>query len=95
MQVRLSDRRTAEATVVGADAMTDLAVLKIDLDNLIAAEWGDSDKLEVGDLVWALGSPYGLERSLTFGIVSAKVAPQRQLRQPQPVSGISCRPTRP
>jgi serine protease Do len=70
--VRLSDRRTAEATVVGTDAMTDIAVLKIDLGELIAAEWGDSDKLEVGDLVWALGSPYGLERSLTFGIVSAK-----------------------
>ena len=72
VQVRLSDRRVTEATVVGADAMTDIAVLKIDLDNLIAAEWGDSDKLQVGDLVWALGSPYGLERSLTFGIVSAK-----------------------
>ena len=52
--------------------MTDIAVLKIDLDNLIPAEWGDSDKLEVGDLVWALGSPYGLDRSLTFGIISAK-----------------------
>jgi S1-C subfamily serine protease len=39
---------------------------------LIAAEWGDSDKLEVGDLVWALGSPYGLDSSLTFGIISAK-----------------------
>jgi serine protease Do len=72
VKVRLSDRRAAEATVVGADAMTDIAVLKIDLDNLIAAEWGDSDKLEVGDLVWALGSPYGLDRSLTFGIISAK-----------------------
>jgi serine protease Do len=72
VQVRLSDRRTAEATVVGADAMTDIAVLKIDLGNLIAAEWGDSDKLEVGDLVWALGSPYGLDSSLTFGIISAK-----------------------
>jgi S1-C subfamily serine protease len=47
-------------------------VLKIDLDNLIPAEWGDSNKLEVGDLVWALGSPYGLDRSLTFGIISAK-----------------------
>jgi S1-C subfamily serine protease len=46
--------------------------LKIDLPNLIPAEWGDSDKLEVGDLVWAIGSPFGLERSLTFGIVSAK-----------------------
>src|SRR3954471_19874243 len=72
VQVRLVDRRTAEATVVGADAMTDIAVLKIDLDNLVAAEWGDSDKLEVGDLVWALGSPYGLDSTLTFGIVSAK-----------------------
>jgi serine protease Do len=72
VQVRLADRRIAEATVVGSDAMTDIAVLKIDLDNLIAAEWGDSDKLEVGDLVWALGSPYGLDSSLTFGIISAK-----------------------
>jgi S1-C subfamily serine protease len=72
VQVRLSDRRVAEAKVVGADAMTDLAVLKIELNNLIPAEWGDSDKLEVGDLVWALGSPYGLDRSLTFGIISAK-----------------------
>jgi serine protease Do len=72
IQVRLSDRRTATATVVGSDALTDIAVLQIDLPNLIAADWGDSDKMQVGDLVWALGSPYGLERSLTFGIVSAK-----------------------
>jgi serine protease Do len=70
--VRLSDRRVFDATVVGDDILTDLALLKIDADKLIAAEWGDSDKLEVGDLVWALGSPYGLDRSLTFGIVSAK-----------------------
>jgi serine protease Do len=72
IQVRLSDRRTTEATVVGTDPLTDIAVLQIDLPNLIAAEWGDSDKMQVGDLVWALGSPYGLERSLTFGILSAK-----------------------
>src|SRR4051812_4562767 len=72
VQVRLSDRRVTEAEVVGSDSMTDIALLKIKLGDLIAAEWGDSDKLEVGDLVWALGSPYGLERSLTFGIVSAK-----------------------
>lgn len=72
VRVRLADHRSAEATVVGADAMTDIAVLKIGLDNLMPAAWGDSDKLEVGDLVWALGSPYGLESSLTFGIVSAK-----------------------
>jgi serine protease Do len=72
VQVRLSDRRIADATVVGDDAMSDIALLKIDLPNLIPAEWGDSDKLEVGDLVWAIGSPFGLERTLTFGIVSAK-----------------------
>lgn len=72
IQVRLSDRRSADATLVGTDPLTDIAVLKIDLPNLIAAEWGDSERMEVGDLVWALGSPYGLERSLTFGIVSAK-----------------------
>jgi serine protease Do len=72
IEVRLSDRRTAEASVVGIDPLTDIAVLKINLNNLIPAEWGDSDKVEVGNLVWALGSPYGLERSLTFGIVSAK-----------------------
>jgi S1-C subfamily serine protease len=70
--VRTSDGRRASAVVVGDDPETDLAILKIDLPNLIAAEWGDSDKLEVGDLVWALGSPFGLDRSLTFGIVSAK-----------------------
>jgi serine protease Do len=72
VEVRLSDRRTVDASIVGSDPMMDIAVLKIDANNLIAAEWGDSDKLQVGDLVWALGSPYGLDRSLTFGIVSAK-----------------------
>lgn len=85
IQVRLSDRRTADATVVGADELTDIAVLKIDVPNLIAAEWGDSDKMQVGDLVWALGSPYGLERSLTFGIVSAKSRHSRYLNgRPSP-----------
>jgi serine protease Do len=72
IQVELSDGRRANAEVVGDDTLTDLAVLKIDLPNLIAAEWGDSEELQVGDLVWALGSPFGLQRSLTFGIVSAK-----------------------
>jgi serine protease Do len=72
VQVRLSDGRHQKAQVIGTDALTDIAVLKVDLNNLIPAEWGDSDELQVGDLVWALGSPYGLDRSLTFGIVSAK-----------------------
>jgi serine protease Do len=72
IQVHLTDGRQAPASIVGVDDITDLAVLKIDLPNVIAAEWGDSDALEVGDLVWALGSPFGLDRSFTFGIVSAK-----------------------
>lgn len=72
ISVHLTDGRVVPARVVGADDITDLAVLKIDASNLIAAEWGDSDELQVGDLVWALGSPFGLERSFTFGIVSAK-----------------------
>ncbi|MEN1680064.1 MAG: trypsin-like peptidase domain-containing protein [Planctomycetota bacterium] len=70
--VELDDGRITDATVIGLDEVTDLAVLKIDEPNLIAAEWGDSDELQVGDLVWAAGSPFGLRRSVTFGIVSAK-----------------------
>jgi S1-C subfamily serine protease len=70
--VNLSDGRHVRATVVGADVLTDIAVLKIDEDNLIAIPWGDSDALEVGDLVWAVGSPFGLDKSVTFGIISAK-----------------------
>jgi len=50
----------------------DVAVLKTELDNLHAAEWGDSDKLDVGEWVWALGSPFGFQKSITFGILSAK-----------------------
>ncbi|HEX2473357.1 MAG TPA: trypsin-like peptidase domain-containing protein [Lacipirellulaceae bacterium] len=72
IQVRLSDRRNAIATVIADDPIMDIAILKIDLPNLIPAEWGDSDQLQEGDLVWAIGSPFGLERSLTFGIVSNK-----------------------
>ena len=60
------------ARVVGFDALTDLAVLKIDVDGLTAIRWGDSDSLEVGDFVWAAGNPFGLERSISFGILSAK-----------------------
>ena len=80
---------SVDAEVVGVDDITDLAVLKIDADNLIAAEWGDSDELQVGDLVWALGSPFGLERSFTFGIVSAKSRRSGSLAARNPVSGVS------
>lgn len=72
LHVQLSDGRVADAKPIGADPATDIAVLKIDLPDLVAADWGNSDELQVGDLVWAVGSPFGLDRSITFGIVSAK-----------------------
>ncbi len=72
VKIHLSDGRLGSATVIGTDPLSDVAVLKTELDNLIAAEWGDSDKLDVGDMVWAIGSPFGLQKSTTFGIVSAK-----------------------
>ena len=71
-EIQLSDGRRGVATVVGADPLVDLALLKTELEDLTAAEWGDSDELDVGEMVWALGSPFGLEKSITFGIVSAK-----------------------
>lgn len=75
IDVHLSDERKRQAEVIGTDPLTDIAVLKIEADNLIAAEWGDSDKLEVGALVWAIGNPFGLDRSVTMGIISAKGRP--------------------
>jgi S1-C subfamily serine protease len=71
--VTLSDQRTAQATVVGRDSATDLAVLKIDEGNLVPASWGDSAHLEVGQDVLAVGFALGLEGapSLTRGVISA------------------------
>lgn len=71
--VVLSDRREFEATLVGADERTDLAVLKIDAGNqpLPFLPQGDSDALEVGDLVLAIGNPFGVGQTVTMGIVSA------------------------
>ncbi len=72
IQVTLGDDRQIPAEVIGVDAPTDLAVLKIDAGNLIAVEWGDSEEVQVGALVWAVGSPFGLHQSVTSGILSAK-----------------------
>jgi serine protease Do/serine protease DegQ len=69
--VTLKDRRSFEASLVGADPATDIAVLKIDPDRLSALKFGDSDTLNVGDFVIAIGNPFGLGQTVTSGIVSA------------------------
>jgi S1-C subfamily serine protease len=71
-EIQLSDGRRGSASVVGVDPVTDIAVLRTQMSDLVAADWGDSNDLQVGDLVWALGSPFGLQKSITFGILSAK-----------------------
>ncbi|MGB7344777.1 MAG: trypsin-like peptidase domain-containing protein [Pirellulaceae bacterium] len=70
--VTLSDGRQVGATIVGTDALTDMAVLKVDATGLIPIKWGDSDRCRVGSPVWAVGSPFGFDRSVTFGILSGK-----------------------
>jgi serine protease DegS len=71
IRVQVEDGRIAEAHIVGRDPDTDLAVLKIDLNNLPVATFGRSDQLKVGDVVLAIGNPIGLTHTVTHGIVSA------------------------
>ena len=72
--VTLSDGRVLDGQLVGKDESTDLAVIKISAANLEALEWepDDSSAFEPGSLVWALGSPFGLDHSVTMGIISAR-----------------------
>lgn len=73
IEVTLSDDRTLAAEVVGRDPKTDLALIKVDPDeDLVPLPMGDSDKLQVGEWVLAIGSPFGLGNTVTAGIVSAK-----------------------
>lgn len=72
IEVQLSDGRVVPAEVIGVDSVTDLAVLKIEADRLMPIAWGNSDAMQVGMPVWAVGSPFGLAGSITFGILSGK-----------------------
>ena len=72
VKVRLNDGREFTATVKGQDPKTDLAVLHIKAENLPVATLGDSEKLEVGEWAIAIGSPFGLEHTVTVGVISAK-----------------------
>jgi len=71
IKVKLYDKRVFDGTVIGFDAKTDIAVIKIKADGLRAIKWGDSDNLKVGETVIAIGNPYGLNLTVTSGIVSA------------------------
>lgn len=71
IEVVLQDGRIFKGQMIGDDPATDIAVLQIDAQNLIAVKFGDSDRLQVGQLAIALGNPYGFQYSLTAGVVSA------------------------
>jgi serine protease DegQ len=71
IEVMLADGRQARAKLVGTDPESDVAVLKIELERLPAIAFGDADKLEVGDVVLAIGNPFGVGQTVTSGIVSA------------------------
>ena len=72
VEVELADGRKFDAKVIGADPESDVAVIKIDAKNLPTLELADSDALEVGEWVLAIGNPFGLSQTITAGIVSAK-----------------------
>lgn len=69
--VTLTDGRELTATVIGTDPDVDIAVIRIEAENLVALPWADSDVLRVGDFVVAIGNPFGLGQTVTSGIVSA------------------------
>jgi serine protease Do len=79
IRVMLANGRQEDAELVGGDEETDLAVIKIDAEGLPAASFGDSDAIEVGQWVLAVGNPFGLDNTVTAGIVSAKSRPNMGL----------------
>lgn len=72
IEVTMDNNRTFKAELIGTDPATDVALLKVDAENLPTIPYGDSDKLRLGEWVLAIGSPYGLNSTITAGIVSAK-----------------------
>ena len=81
ISIHLHDGRVIQPERVWADPQTDVAVLKINVPDLLSAKWGDSQKLSIGHMVLAMGSPFGLSRSVTLGIISAKGRRQLKLGQ--------------
>jgi serine protease Do len=71
IKVTLTDKREFVGKVIGSDLKTEIAVVKIDAQSLPTVPWGNSDKLQVGEVVLAVGNPFGLNQTVTMGIVSA------------------------
>jgi len=72
IKVEFDDGRKLNPQRIWTDKDTDLAVMQVEAENLVTARLGDSDKMEIGDFVVAMGSPFGLSHSVTYGIISAK-----------------------
>lgn len=81
IEVVLNDKRTFSAEVIGTDPNTDLALLKIDMEDLPFLEYGNSDRLKLGEWVLAVGNPYNLTSTVTAGIISAKARNINILRE--------------
>ncbi|HUL01568.1 MAG TPA: DegQ family serine endoprotease [Nitrospirota bacterium] len=71
IKVLLSSKKDYKAKLIGADPKTDIAVIKIDAKGLAPLSWGDSNKLRVGEVVFAVGNPFGLNQTVTMGVISA------------------------
>jgi S1-C subfamily serine protease len=72
IRVKLHDRSVYDASVIGIDSNTDLAVLKIEATSLVPGEWVEDHEVKVGTMAWAVGSPFGLDQSITSGIISGR-----------------------
>jgi serine protease Do len=72
VEIQLDDKRTFKARVIASDDLVDVAILKVDATDLSAIPWGDSDKVQIGEQVFAIGNPFDLDDSVSKGIVSAK-----------------------
>lgn len=71
IKVTLTDKKEYQGKVIGSDPKTEISIIKIDATGLPTLPWGNSDKLQVGEIVLAVGNPYGLNQTVTMGIVSA------------------------
>ena len=95
IDVKLQDGREFPARVVGADEKTDIAVIKIDAKNLPVVQLGDSDEVRVGQFAFAIGAPFKLDYTFTYGVISGKGRSKLFFRPAVIRSRITCRPMPP